>query len=363
MRERRALTAALLVAVAVFLWLLWQGPWVLDHAHLTKEMTPGVAAVVSGFRTAVLAIGAGLVAGAGLVFTHRTLEHTRAKDREQAELTRGTVELTSRTLEHTQSRDREQAELMREGQVTDRFTRAIGQLASDGPVEQLGGVYALERIMRDSAKDHPTVVEVLAAFIRHHAPVQSKSDPVASPAEPAQRLTEPARRLTEPVQAALTVLGRRPQDRHEPFWVDLHRTDLRSADLQDAQLPGVQLWEANLAGANLFGATLTGANLFRTDLTGANLRQALLRRTMLDQAYLQETILRDAEELTAEQVVAAYPFHSTQLPDDLAADPQVRARVAEVEEGISAINRSGAPDGADGCSEGEASVGREQGKG
>ena len=34
---------------------------------------------------------------------------------------------------------------------------------------RIGGIYALERIARDSAKDHPTVMEVLTAFIREHS--------------------------------------------------------------------------------------------------------------------------------------------------------------------------------------------------
>jgi hypothetical protein len=59
--------------------------------------------------------------------------------------------------------------LSREGQVTDRYTKAIGQLASDKLDVRIGGIFALERIARDSAKDHPTVMEVLTAFIREHS--------------------------------------------------------------------------------------------------------------------------------------------------------------------------------------------------
>lgn len=66
------LTAGAVVFAAVFGWLLWQGPWVLDRAHL-KDAQPGSASVVSGFRAAVVAVGAGLVAIGGLLFTYRTL--------------------------------------------------------------------------------------------------------------------------------------------------------------------------------------------------------------------------------------------------------------------------------------------------
>jgi hypothetical protein len=64
--------------------------------------------------------------------------------------------------------------LNRAGQITERFTRAIDQL---GATDQrgkpkidvaLGGIYALERIARDSKDDHPQVVEVLTAYVREH---------------------------------------------------------------------------------------------------------------------------------------------------------------------------------------------------
>jgi hypothetical protein len=63
----------------------------------------------------------------------------------------------------------------REGQITERFTRAIDQL---GKVDdnnnklfeiRLGGIYALERISRESEEDHWPIMEVLTAYVRQHA--------------------------------------------------------------------------------------------------------------------------------------------------------------------------------------------------
>ncbi|KUL43773.1 hypothetical protein [Streptomyces regalis] len=88
--------------------------------------------------------------------------------------------------------------LSREGQVTDRYATAIGQLASDKGDERMGGIYGLERIMADSPRDHYTIVEVLAAFVREHAQTPAAPDAVDA-------------RAPADVQAALTVLGRRPQ--------------------------------------------------------------------------------------------------------------------------------------------------------
>jgi hypothetical protein len=53
--------------------------------------------------------------------------------------------------------------------VTDRYTKAIEQLGSGKLDVRIGGIYALERIAHDSPRDHPAVLEVLAAFVREHS--------------------------------------------------------------------------------------------------------------------------------------------------------------------------------------------------
>ncbi|MGZ6870192.1 MAG: hypothetical protein ACXVHI_07810 [Frankiaceae bacterium] len=60
-------------------------------------------------------------------------------------------------------------ELTEQGHITERYTKSIEQLGSNGLDVRLGGIYALERIAVDSARDHPTVVEVLSAFVREHS--------------------------------------------------------------------------------------------------------------------------------------------------------------------------------------------------
>ena len=57
-----------------------------------------------------------------------------------------------------------------EGHLTDRFTKAIAHLGADNMAIRLGGIYALERIAKDSEKDHGPIMEVLTAFVREHAP-------------------------------------------------------------------------------------------------------------------------------------------------------------------------------------------------
>jgi hypothetical protein len=72
-----------------------------------------------------------------------------------------------------------QVHISREGQITDQFTRAIDQLGSGNLDVRIGGIYALERIAKNSLDDRSTIQYVLAAFVRHHA-----SWPVGAPDGP-----------------------------------------------------------------------------------------------------------------------------------------------------------------------------------
>ena len=166
----------------------------------------------------------------------------------------------------------------REAQFPDRYSKAIEQLGSDNMDVRLGGIYALEGIAVDSARHHPTVMEVLAAFIREHSREQwpvPGSDDAAVP----ERTTRPD------VQAALTVIGRRDAARDRRR-IDLHGADLIRANLTRANLTRANLDHAFLAGANLIRAILTGANLARAMLTGAKLTRANLTDANLTSAFL-----------------------------------------------------------------------------
>lgn len=65
---------------------------------------------------------------------------------------------------------RRQLSIAEQGQLTERFTRAVDQLGSDRLDLRLGGIYALERIARDSPPDRATIGEVLTAYIRQRSP-------------------------------------------------------------------------------------------------------------------------------------------------------------------------------------------------
>ena len=91
-----------------------------------------------------------------------------------------------------------------EGHLTDRFTKAIAQLGDKEMAIRLGGIYALERIAKDSEKDHGPIMEVLTAYVRENAPRQAEA-PQTAPAP-----------LPTDLQAILTVLGRRETTGKKP---------------------------------------------------------------------------------------------------------------------------------------------------
>ena len=188
---------------------------------------------VDNARGRLLTLGAGLFAAGALVFTARNFA------------------------------------LSREGQVTDRYTKAIEQLGSDKLDGRIGGIYALERVARDSARDHPTVMEVLTAFIREHSREQWPLPAHGTP-----------RTMRPDIQAAVTVVGYRDPRR------DINPIDLTGAVLTGAVLTGASLTRAVLAGADLSGAMLPGINLTSADLTGAVLTGAVLTSAHLDRAHL-----------------------------------------------------------------------------
>ena len=191
-----------------------------------------------------------------------------------------------------------------EGQITNRFTQAIGQLGAekDGKPNlevRLGGIYALERIARDSPRDHWTIMEVLTAYVRQNAPRLPPSFP-GDPDQPTERELwieswSPAKPRVD-VQAILTVLGRRivKVDDPEPGRVDLHDTNLQGADLTGAGLARAFLLRTDLAGATLRRASLEAADLSGANLEGADLRSAYLELTRLRSARLQGANLSGA---------------------------------------------------------------------
>jgi uncharacterized protein YjbI with pentapeptide repeats len=188
---------------------------------------------------------------------------------------------------------REQLRVAQEGQITERFTRAVSQLGDDKSLDiRLGGIYALERIANDSPVDRAAIAEILTAYVRGHSP-WPPSRRWQPPPDTAIVDLQPLRLRAPAVQACMTVLARSTLGWGVPR-LDLGDADLRKADLADANLQEAILAGTHLEGANLDRVHLDAAHLERACLEEATLHSAHLPRAFLASARLREANLNSA---------------------------------------------------------------------
>ena len=314
---RRTLYGAVAVVVLIAVITLvvkWAPTWLAS----THGLSPGErAAEIGRVRTALLAILAGGIAVVGAFYTARTFA------------------------------------LNQQGQITDRFSRAIDHLGHKEIDVRLGGIYALERIARESAVDHPPIMEVLTAYLRQHSPALA---PQAMTADtPNDDARDRRTQIATDVQAAASVVARRRSEQDGSRTLNLQRVSLETADLTraylaradltgaylahakladadlaDAYLTDAYLTDAHLADADLTHANLTHANLTDAHLTGANLAHANLAHAKLADANLTRAYLADAKltdanltganltgaDLTGADLTDARYDETTTWPDD-----------------------------------------------
>jgi uncharacterized protein YjbI with pentapeptide repeats len=188
-------------------------------------------------------------------------------------------------------------------QLAERFSRAVAHLGGkDNPLGQLGGICVLERIIRDSPRDHWQIVEYLCALARQ--PSAENPGPFG-------------------IQPLLTVIGRRPPARirlqEGGRRLDLRAIALRDADLSEARLERALLTRAQLphalcrntqfVGADLSGANFSDASMPMVNLEKANLNSADLSRARVTGGSFRGALMRDTK------------LTGTEFTDDLDGTP------------------------------------------
>lgn len=263
--------AALVVAVGFAAVTVKYAPeWLGD----TSDLAPAQQSAERGrIRTALLALLAGTLAAIGAVYTARTFA------------------------------------LNRRGQITERFTAAIELLGHDELAIRIGGIYALERLARESHLEHAAAMDVLAAYVRQHSPWPQTRRGRAPPA-PAD------------VQAVITVLSRRDRG---------HVGSERPLEFSATNLSGIRaddldLRAAHLANARLDEAILVHSNFRKANLNGASFRRSQLLRADLRAAYLGGADFREANLSDAVLTGARYDG-CTQWPVGVEPDQMGAVRV------------------------------------
>jgi len=188
---------------------------------------------------------------------------------------------------HTAARrHEEQTKADRQRRITESFSKATEQLASEKIEARLGGIYTLERISRESPDDYWAIMETLTAFVRKHARWKER-DKIASETLESLYDDEKSKDAVQPepatdIAAILAVIVRREDENRDREMTKGWRLDFTASDLRRARLAGAHLEGARLAGAHLEGAELRGAHLER-----ASLREAHLQGARLAGAHLQ----------------------------------------------------------------------------
>lgn len=264
----------------VVLVIRWAPQWLADTRGLEGAE---VGEEKGRVRTALLAFVAGLVAFAGAIFTGLTFA------------------------------------LSRRGQHIDRFTKAVDQLGNAAIDVRLGGIYALERLVREAPGYHAPVMDVLAAFIRVHGAASVEGDPSSVNGLLRELTRRVGRELEAPrapgrpppaaadVSAAFGVLARRD--------VGLESTpprfDLRGLNLSGVRAKDIHLKGADLSGAHLEDARLEGAQLQDAIFVGAFLDDARFGDADLTGASLEKARLANADLSAVKGLDPAKLKHAT----------------------------------------------------
>jgi hypothetical protein len=247
-----------------------------------------------------------------------------------------------------------QAQTNRQGHYTDLFARAVEQLGATREVIEtielrmepplppqrqivtttepnlevrLGAIYSLERVARDSDRDHWPIMEVLCAYIRNP---QNSGYPSSKPNKNDDARKWPASipptRLD--IQAAIKVIGRRDTQRIDHERRLGLKLDFRKANLQkaifdegvfsDALFDGAHLEGASFSTCKLRGCSFIEAKLTAATLDNSNLQNADFLSAKLDNASLTYCSLESAHFRKAwlwQTIFAASKLHDANFDE------------------------------------------------
>jgi hypothetical protein len=138
------LAVAILAAGIIYL-LVWYVPDAIARRNANPSVESAWIGAIAGFL--------GVVATAAVAIT--AFWYSRSTNQATIEAAKATTDKTINAA--------------REAQFPDRYSTAVEQLGSDNLDVRIGGIYALEGIAAEYARHHPTVMELLAAFVREHS--------------------------------------------------------------------------------------------------------------------------------------------------------------------------------------------------
>jgi hypothetical protein len=219
-----------------------------------------------------------------------------------ASVTLRQVRATRDQIRETATASRNQLKLSEQGQVTDRYTRAVEQLGHEKAPVRLGALYSLQQLAQDNPEYRQTVVDVVCAYLRmpYIPPGQTELDaeqvqekapsangrdrvpqpgPGGDPVREELQVRETAQRLLAnhlrsprlPSEPDAQLLLPSPQ---EAFWPGIS-LDLTGATLVDFTFPYTSVLSVEFVGATFWGAAgFSGSSWVAARFDGATFQNA-----------------------------------------------------------------------------------------
>ena len=204
--------------------------------------------------------------------------------------------------------------------ITDAFTQAVELLGHKSTAVRQGGIYALGRIAHEhNGAEHPKIMDIVAAYIRDRSKKYIDKERKEGEAREAaiERIAEKDPMPID-LEAAVSVIrerfvkfDREPKTKRG-YIFDLSNSFLFNADFSRTSLKGVNLSDCRLHGCVFVGTSLVGSNLAKSNFKKADVEEATFNA-----ANIGRVDLREAQNLTQQQVDSAIGDEDTKLPEDI----------------------------------------------
>ncbi len=195
--------------------------------------------------------------------------------------------------------------------VTEQISRAVEQMGAykQGAGEKsyepnievrLGGLYSLQRIMKDSIKDELAIAKIFYAYVRENAKRDKEKNLIIR-----SKVGKETYQLPDDIQATLSIIRQFDKNILPDSQLNFSRAIFNEYHLigmnfsyfilKYADFTGSDFTDGNLSGADLSGATLINTRLVRANLSGANLSNTYLMETRLSGVNLSGADLSGAD--------------------------------------------------------------------
>ncbi|MDD9715297.1 pentapeptide repeat-containing protein [Dinoroseobacter sp. PD6] len=242
-------------------------------ATIGRFLDPGTASTWEGYRWGLLTIATLTASLGAAIALPLTMLKTRYTQRQTIAAEQNLI--TTRINEAVEGLGAEKVVKVLE-RGPDGTSRVVERTEPNIEV-RVGAILSLERISQNSPEDHVRIMEILCAYVRENACIVPVKDKPREPEDWKQRTD---------TQMAVTVIGRRAEDRVKREIAAGYQLDLQGANLQLSDLSSSSWKAATFAKANLTHAVLFGANFEETDFGYAVLHHALLDEAVFRGAFM-----------------------------------------------------------------------------